>query len=327
MRRHLTTLGTGIQASPEFAKKGLADYAVNPGTKCGHDCTYCSTGSLLRMHRSFKAAGESPFTSGFAIVDPATPERVARDAARIRSRGMVQLSSTVDSWAPECQEYLLGRRCLEAILAEPGWSVRVLTKNAAVENDFDLVATHRDRVLVGLSLTGTRADEGKVAAFEPHASPISKRIATLREAHRRGLRTFGMLCPLLPGIADDHRSISGLVQICLACGAEEIFVEPVNARGAGLPLTQAALEAAGFHKEAAAIEAIRSRQHWSAYCAGLIVTVQQVMRELAALKKLRFLLYPGRLTKNDLHRIREDDAGVRWLGNGSNRTKSLTQIL
>lgn len=315
MRRHITTLVTGIQRSPEFAKKRLAEFAVNPGTKCGHDCTYCSTGSLLRRHGSFQAFGESPFQFGYAIVDPATPERVARDAVTMRKRGRVQLCTTVDAWSPESQEFNIGRRCLGALLGQPEWSVRVLTKNAAVEHDYDLMAKYKGRVLVSLTLTGVAAKERQVAAFEPNASPISERIAALRRAHRRGLRTYGMLCPLLPGIADDYESISELVRTCLECGAEEIFAEAVNARGAGLPLTQAALDSAGFPEAARAVQAIRSREMWSDYCARLIATVQKVMREQSALAKLRFLLYPSHLTDRDFRRIRRDDAGVIWLGN------------
>ncbi len=53
-------LKTGISRTPEFERKKLATHAVNVGTKCGHGCTYCSTGSLLRMHPSFKALGLSP---------------------------------------------------------------------------------------------------------------------------------------------------------------------------------------------------------------------------------------------------------------------------
>jgi hypothetical protein len=56
-RVHTAVLKSGLQPSPEFAKKGLASYSVNVGTKCGHDCTYCSTGTMLRMHPSFKEAG------------------------------------------------------------------------------------------------------------------------------------------------------------------------------------------------------------------------------------------------------------------------------
>ena len=107
MKNYRTTLSTGIQPSPEFNKKGLAQFAINVGTKCGHDCLYCRTGSLLRMHRSFEAAGESPFGFGYSIVDPDTPERVAREASQMRNRGLIQLCTTVDAWAPEAQEHNL----------------------------------------------------------------------------------------------------------------------------------------------------------------------------------------------------------------------------
>jgi len=37
---------------------------------------------MLRMHPSFKEAGEKPFDLGYAIVDPTMPDRVARDAKK-----------------------------------------------------------------------------------------------------------------------------------------------------------------------------------------------------------------------------------------------------
>jgi len=38
MRIHNYPLQTGITPTPEFAKKGLACYGCNIGTKCGHGC-------------------------------------------------------------------------------------------------------------------------------------------------------------------------------------------------------------------------------------------------------------------------------------------------
>ena len=181
MRNHTTTLKTGITRTPEFEKKKLASFAVNIGTKCGHDCLYCSTGALLRMHDSFKQAGENPFGHGYAIVDPTTPERVARDAKRLQDRGMVQLCTMIDAWAPEAQAHNLGRCCLEAILVEPGWTVRILTKNAAVARDFDLIEKHRDRVLVGLSLTAAPERQSAISVIEPNASPRHPHV-TIRPA-------------------------------------------------------------------------------------------------------------------------------------------------
>jgi len=313
-RTHEVELTGGIRRTREFERKKLAEFSVNVGTKCGHDCYYCSAGALLRMHPSFKEAGESPFDFGYSIVDLGIAERVALDARRMGSRGLIQLCTFTDAWAPEAQAHDLGRRCLQAILQEPGWSVRILTKNAGVRRDFDLVDDHRDRVLVGLSLTGTPAKQGELAAIERNASPIRERMAALEEARRHGLRTYGMLCPLLPAIADDEASISELVQFCLACGAEEIFTEPVNPRGPGLRLVQEALDVAGFTTAAQAVGNVRNHRAWSAYCAALVSTVQWVMERAGAIEKLRLLLDPSHLEEDARRQIRKDERGVVWLG-------------
>lgn len=313
MKIYKFNLKTGIRRSPKFAEKKLADFAVNIGTKCGHGCTYCSTGTMLRMHPSFKAVNESPFESGYAIIDPDMPAKVAADAKRIKKRGMIQLCTTVDAWAPEAKAYDLGRRCLEAILAEPGWTVRILTKNAAVVEDFDLIAKHRDRVLVGLSLTGTPPYENIITAIEPNASPIMDRYSALWAAKLRGLRTYAMLCPMLPGIASDFVEIQTMVDFAHWFEVEEIFAEPINSRGPGLRLTQAALEAKGACEEAEAIAHVRKRENWSQYVVDLLRNTQTLMREKEMINKLRFLLYPSRLLPEHVEEIRKDDEGVIWL--------------
>ena len=314
MRIHTTALRTGITRTSEFERKGLAGFAVNVGTKCGHDCSYCSTGALLRMHPSFKVARENPFGTGYAIIDPTTPERVTRDARTSRHRGLIQLCTTVDAWAPEAQQYDLGRKCLEAILSEPDWTVRILTKNAAVQKDFDLIKQHQPRVLVGLSMTAPPDKTGVVRVVEPLASTIPERMAALESAHRLGLRTYGMYCPLLPGIADAAGAIEQLIEFGLQCGVEEVFVEPVNARGPGLKATEGALRQAGFVREAEAVAKIRSKKDWSSYATRLLNNVQDALRKFGALEKLRFLLYPSRLTPEDERWIRDHGQGVKWLG-------------
>jgi len=304
---------TGITRTKEFEKKGLAAYSVNCGLKCGHDCTYCSTGAMLRTHKAFKKLGLNPFGNGYAIVDPDTPIRIIRDIRRKRIRGLIQLCTTVDPYSPEAQENNIGRGCLLVILSQPGWTIRVLTKNAAVANDFDVIEIEPDRILLGMSITAT-PDKAKImSVIEPNASSIPERIAVMKQAHKRGFRTYGMFCPLLPGIADSPEQIEQLIKAAVEFGAEEIFVEPVNPRGPGLKLTRQALADNGYLDEAAAIESIRTQKSWSQYTTRLISNVQQSVRRLYDINRLRFLLYPSRLTKADASRIRQDDAGVVWL--------------
>jgi len=313
LRIHDQPLAEAIRRTKAFAKKKLASYSVNVGTKCAHGCTYCSSGAVLRCHRSFTETGENPFETGYAIIDSTMPDKVAIAARRKRSRGLVMLCTTTDAWDPVAQSHGMGRRCLEAILAEPGWTVRILTKNAAVVQDFDLIARHRDRVLVGVSLTGT-PDKGKLLqAIEPNASPISERMTALREATRLGLRTYAMLCPLLPGIADGRPEIRELIQFAKDCRVEEVFAEPVNPRGKGLSFTEEVLREAGHLVEAERLAHIRCKANWSAYVVRLVADVQQVVRQHRIADRFRFLLYGSDLTLPDQARIQQDDQGVIWL--------------
>ena len=303
----------GIAPSKEFEKKGLAEFGANIGLKCGHGCLYCSTPSLVRTHQHFKSIGRTAFEQDFAVVDPDSSERIKIDARRMRRRGRVQLCTISDAWSPEAQQLQLGRKCLQAILDEPDWTVRILTKNATVADDFDLIEKYRDRVTVGLSVTGTVADSSMVKVVEPHASPIEDRLSVLQEARRRGLRTYAMLCPLLPHIAGSPEQIDELIHIAVGWGAEEVFSEAVNPRGPGLKLTQAALESGGYPWEAVSVGKIRTREGWSRYVAELLANIQRSMRKHSDISKLRFLLYPKRLTDEDLTRIKSDDEGVVWL--------------
>jgi len=313
IRIHQYPLATAIHRTPEFAKKRLADFSVNVGLKCGHGCTYCSSGAVLRCHKAFQDLRESPFKHGYAIVDSELPAKLTTESKRIRKRGVVQLCTTVDAWCPAAQQYDLGRRCLEALLSEPGWIVRILTKNVAVARDFDLIEKHRDRVLVGLSLTGVASKDPLLAAIEPNASLVSERMAALREAHQRGLRTYGMLCPLMPGIANAPEDIESLVSFLQCCGVEEVFSEAVNQRGPGLKYTEEALRQSGLLAEADKLARIRRAADWSTYVADLIRDLQTAMRSHGMIEKLRFLLYPAKLQPDDKARIEADNVGVIWL--------------
>ena len=175
LRIHTYPLAQAIHRTPEFAKKRLADFSVNVGLKCGHACTYCSSGAVLRCHKAFRELNESPFKHGYAIIDPDIPGKIAAEGTRVRKRGIVQLCTTVDAWCPAAQQYDLGRRCLEALLAQPGWTVRILTKNAAVAREFDLIEQYRDRVsglLEGAARGGSDGAQARTEAAQVRSRAI-----------------------------------------------------------------------------------------------------------------------------------------------------------
>ena len=103
-----------------------------------------------------------------------------------------------------------------------------------MEEEFDLIRKFRERVTIGLS-TGIPACRDDVAKIiEPNASSVSDRLAALRRARKMRLRTFGMLCPVFPGIGDSRERLEELFDAVIKCNVEAIWLEPVNPRGAGV---------------------------------------------------------------------------------------------
>jgi hypothetical protein len=97
------------------------------------------------------------------------------------------------------------------------------------------------------------------------------------------------------------------------CGVEDIWLEPINARGKALTNTAIVLQRAGFNEESKAVDSIRKKENWSAYTHTLIERAIDVAKEKKALDKLHILLYPNNLTKEDLSSLKKHDKGIVWL--------------
>jgi DNA repair photolyase len=305
----------GVKRNPEFAKKGLCTYSVGVGIICGHQCTYCSSPSLLRTHGVFKEIGQTAYKRGFAIIDPNSAKRIKDSLPKnLTADDVIQLSTIDDAWSPEARRTDLGRKVMQVLLDDTPAQIRVLTKSAEVAKDFDLFVKYPTRrVMVGLS-TGIPPDRDDLAkVIEPNASPTRARLDALKKAHDLGLRTYGMLCPCLPGVADSEAVLRELFAEVLACGVEAIWTEPVNSRGKAVINTVQALRRAGLQQEADAVGLIRKRDNWSAYTLTFVQNAIKVATEKKVLDKLQILLYASSLTPEHKAELQKFKQGIVWL--------------
>ena len=303
---------TIVRRSDEFERKGLATHGVECGFKCAHACKYCSVPANIRMHGVFKAAGKSAFEDGYAIIDTQLGDRIGSEL-KLGKDDTVIISSLSDAWDPVAQRYDTGRKVLQAVLENTQATVRILTKNAAVIRDFDLVEQYRDRVMVGLSITGLPEHDSMIQAVEPFASPVSERIRAMDLAHSNGFRCFAMFCPLLPGPASQPETLHRLFQMARDWNAEGVWLEGVNARGKALPDTEQALRDAGYSSAADAVKHVRNRRNWSSYVRELTVRAQAAARSAGLIDNLRVLNYRSSFTEEDVVAINTDATGVIWL--------------
>ncbi len=304
---------TALRRSPKFEEKGLATHAVEAGFVCDHQCAYCSVSASIRTHNVFKQIGRTAFEPGYAIVDPGVAARLATEAPRLTAKDVVMVSSLSDAWTPAARRYGIGRACLEYLLQHTPAQVRVLTKNAHVRHDFDLLERYRDRVMVGLTVSGLPEHEKAIVALEPFASTITERIAAMHEAHARGLRTYAMFCPLLPGIFAEQRQFDELFAMAVAWNAEVIWTEGVNARGTSLLRCEESLRKAGFSAYADAVGEVRNKRRWSEYATRLTKDLQAAARRSGLADRQVLMNYDSAFTPEDRLEVDADPEGVVWL--------------
>ena len=189
--------------------------ALAPYRGCAHGCLYCDG-------RAEKYYVEGQFDRDIAV-RANLAQVVAADVAAGKAAaefGAVCFGSGVtDAWQPVEAELGLTRSLLEA-LQPAGLPVVILTKNALVRRDFDLLKKF-PKALVIVTLTTT--DPETAALLEPEASTPEERLQVVREARAAGFSAGIMAMPLCPGLSDQSEQTAALFDAAQAADAQFVF--------------------------------------------------------------------------------------------------------
>ena len=173
-------------------------WSVNPYRGCEHGCAYCyarPTHEFLGMD-----AGLGFETRIVAKTD--APELLRRWLARPQWRPEpIGFSGVTDCYQPLERRLEITRGCL-AVAAECRQPIGIVTKNALVTRDIDLLtelARHK-AVVVAVSLT--TLDEQLARRMEPRTSTPTARLEAIAELNAAGIPTHAMVAPMIPGLND-----------------------------------------------------------------------------------------------------------------------------
>jgi DNA repair photolyase len=175
--------------------------------------------------RRFSGHLQDPWGS-FVDVKVNLLDVLARELPR-RSGGRVWFSSVCDPYQQVEARYRLTRGALQLMSKYRKFSVSILTKNALVLRDLDILESMKQRVDVGFTITTFSAEAQPF--FEPHASPVKDRIEALRRLNESGLETWVFIAPILPYVTDLELE-EGLRQLAEA-GVKRLVTDRYNARG------------------------------------------------------------------------------------------------
>jgi DNA repair photolyase len=314
-----------IKLSPGFAKKGI-DGLIDPlghckldlVALCGFGCVYCSSneGNYLRIMRArFLELTEQQL--GERLLPSENPElsfiwkdiieKLERQLAKKpKSWGAGQIlvfSMLTDGFSPYLVSNGITRAALELVLAKTSFRIRVLTKNAIIGSPewIEFFLKHKDRFVLGLS-TGTLDDEW-AKRVEIGTSVPSARLRALRALQDAGLATYGMLCPIFPGVA-----VEDLVEAIRPEKCEAIWAEPFNDRANWMKVRDGHEPGSAAYKWFDQTFA-SGRDGWSKYAVDLYVRLRDIASKGGWINKLCFLLYENYVSAADAPRL----AGFRGL--------------
>jgi len=183
-----------IQSKSCMTKSKLTDYVINPYTGCQHGCKYCYADFMRRFHNIKEKWGD------FVYVKINCPDFLKEELSKNKA-GNIWLSSVCDAYMPIETKYKLTRKILDIIVNSPyknKFTIEILTKSALIKRDFDLLKELN--VEIGCSINSLDPNISRI--IEPFASPPKERINALKEAKEQGIKVYGFISPVLPGITN-----------------------------------------------------------------------------------------------------------------------------
>jgi DNA repair photolyase len=174
------------------------EQSINPYRGCEHGCAYC----FARPSHSYLdlSPGLDFETRLFAKTNAA--ELLRAELARPGHRPTpLALGVNTDAYQPIEREQRITRALIE-VLAETRHPFHLITKNALVERDIDLLAPLAAQRLVTVSLSVTTLDNRLAARMEPRASAPHRRIAAIRALSEAGIPVGLMVAPVIPAVTD-----------------------------------------------------------------------------------------------------------------------------
>lgn len=175
-------------------------YSINPYRGCSHGCSYCYA-RPTHEYLGFNAGLE--FETKILVKEDAPAlfrEFLMRDGW---AGEPIALSGVTDCYQPAERDFRLTRGLLE-VASSARQPMTIITKNARILRDLDLLAEMARAATVHVYISITTLDAGLARAMEPRTSTPAARLRAVKELSERGVPVGVLVAPVIPGLTEDE---------------------------------------------------------------------------------------------------------------------------
>ncbi|MEJ2112183.1 MAG: PA0069 family radical SAM protein [Flavobacteriaceae bacterium] len=171
-------------------------YSMNPYQGCEHGCIYCY------------ARNSHEFWGYSAGLDFERRILVKKDAPKLLEELLkkkswkahtIVLSGNTDCYQPAEQQFKITRKCLKVFLKYKH-PVAIITKNALISRDLDILKQLAKDNLIGVNISITSFTEDIRRILEPRTATIKKRLETVKVLSENKIPVNVMIAPIIPSI-------------------------------------------------------------------------------------------------------------------------------
>ena len=201
-------------------------YSMNPYQGCEHGCVYCY------------ARNSHEFWGFSAGLDFEQRILIKKDAPKLLEQLLkkkswkaqtIVLSGNTDCYQPAEKQFKITRQCLEVFLKYKH-PVGIITKNALILRDLNILKELAKDNLVGVNLSITSLSEDTRRILEPRTATTNKRLETVKTLSENGIPVNVMLAPIIPSI--NSHEILQMAKAVSEAGASSIAHTIVRLNGA-----------------------------------------------------------------------------------------------
>ena len=205
-------------------------YSLNPYQGCEHGCVYCYA---RNTHEYWGYSAGLDFERKI-IVKKNTIELLEKAFSNKKWLPQaIMLSGNTDCYQPIERQLEITRKILQTCLKYKH-PVSIITKNALITRDLDILTELAKHQLVHVMLSITGTDEKVRQLLEPRTASYKNRISAIERLAKNNVPCGVMVAPIIPGI--NNHEIPNVLEQAGNAGASSAGITIVRLNGAVEPL-------------------------------------------------------------------------------------------
>ena len=171
-------------------------YSLNPYQGCEHGCIYCYA---RNSHEYWGYSAGLDFEQKILVKKNAVSLLETKLKSKSWKAEPIMLSGNTDCYQPVEKKLEITRSLLQTFL-KYRHPVGIITKNALIQRDLDILEELAQDNLVHVNLSVTSLQEETRRILEPRTASIKKRLQTIEKFSAANIPVSVMMAPIIPSI-------------------------------------------------------------------------------------------------------------------------------